>query len=326
MPISESQRNRIRSQLRNRTKTRAFKPPKFPARIEQEYGTAIIKEVKKIDDLVKEILLPELGRLTAHKAERFDKDSQFKHLTGIALVTALMLKIKSLYYGEPVTEDSEPTQSLFTRIIKRTVKPFLERTKVKTEEQFVEEFERQTGSKPIPEQINVDEFVDESLARNVNLIKTIPSKYFSDIDTLVRNAVNKGELTSSVKEKIKKIQKDGKSKARLIARDQVGKLVGSIEEARQRKLNVKEYIWRTSQDSRVRSFANSGGYSDHKRLEGTIQKWSQAPVTIFRGTRSGERNHPMQDINCRCNAEPVYDNITGIVHPNTTTARKKTAA
>lgn len=324
MPISELQRNRIRSQLRNRAKTRAFKPPKFPTLVEMEYGKSIIKEVKKIDDLVKEILIPELGRLTGHKVERFDKDSQFKHLTGIALATALMLKIKSMFYGEPVTEDSEPTQSLFTRIVKRMVKPHLERVKVKTEDQFVDEFERQTGGKPIPEQINVDEFVNESLARNVNLVKTIPSKYFSDIDTAVRNAVSKGELTGVVKETIQKIQKDGKSRARLIARDQVGKLVGNIEEARQRKLGITHYIWRTAQDSRVRSFANTNGASDHRRLEGTLQKWSSPPVTTFKGKLAGERTHPGEAIQCRCNAQAVYDDLTGIEHKDTIEARKKT--
>jgi uncharacterized protein with gpF-like domain len=78
------------------------------------------------------------------------------------------------------------------------------------------------------------------------------------------------------------------------------------------------------QDSRVRSFANSSGASDHKRLEGTIHKWSQPPVTVFRGKRAGETNHPGEDINCRCLSQPVFDEITGIDHPETIKARKLT--
>lgn len=324
MPISEAQRNRIRSQLKNRRKTKAFKQPSFPHMIEMEYGKAIIKEVKKIDDLVKEILLPELSRLTGHKEERFDRNIEFRHLTGIALVTALINKIKGAFYGEILREDSEPNQNLFTRSIRRMAKPFLERTKDKTEVQFVKEFERQTGTTPIPEQINVDEFVNESLARNVNLIKTIPARHLSEVDRLTREAVSKGELSTTLREKITESSKKSKNNARLIARDQIGKLVGNIEEARQRKLGVKNYIWRTSQDSRVRSFSNTNGSSDHKRLEGTIQKWSDPPVTVFRGKRAGSKNHPGQDIQCRCHPEAVYDELTGIEHPNTVKAREKT--
>lgn len=326
MSISDSQRTRIRKQLSNRRKTRAFKDPKFSTMIEMEYGKAIIKEVKKIDDLVREILLPELGRLTSHKEERFDDTKmQFRNLVGIALATALIQRMRSRFYGEPLTEDSDPTQNLFTRIIKRMIKPHLERVKDKTEGQFVNEFERQTGVKPIPAQINVDDFVDESIARNVNLIKTIPSRHFSDIDNLVRDAVSKGELSATLKKKIQEVSKASRNRARLIARDQIGKLTANIEEARQRKVGVIEYIWRTSQDSRVRSFSNSNGYSDHKRLEGIIIQWNDPPVTVFRGKRAGEKHHAGTDIQDRCHPEAIYDDITGITHPNTVAARKKTA-
>jgi SPP1 gp7 family putative phage head morphogenesis protein len=319
MPISDNQRNRIRKQLSNRRKTRPFKAPKYPAMIEMEYSKTLVKEVKKIDNLVKEILIPEIGRLTTHKEERFD--AQFKNLSGIALATALIQKIRSAFYGEPLTEDSEPTQNLFTRIIKRTVQPFLERIKSKTEEQFVDEFERQTGTKPIPAQINVDEFIQDSLRNNVSLIKTIPQQYFEKLRQDVENAVRKGELSSTLREKIQDTSKASKNRARLIATDQIGKLTANIEEARQRKLGVTHYIWRTAQDTRVRSLANSNGYSDHKSLEGTLQKWSKPPVTVFKGKRAGERHHPGTDIRCRCNAQAVYDDMTGVDHPDTKKAR-----
>lgn len=323
MPTKEAQRKRIREQLRNRRKTRGFKEPKEQKMIEMEFGKAIIKEINKIDLVTKQVLKPELGRLTGHKAERFD--AQFKDLAGLALSAALIGKMKSIFYGETVSPDSEPRQELFTRSLNRMVSPFLERVKDRTETQFVSEFERQTGTVPLQSQLDVDEFLKDSLHSNISLIKTIPEKHFSQLKMITEQAVRKGELSQDLQAKIRELSDNSKSSARLIARDQISKLTGNIEEARQRKVGVTEYIWRTRRDGRVRSFANTNGASDHKRLEGTIQKWSDPPVTVFRGKRAGAQNHPSQDIQCRCWPQAIYDDLTGIPHPDTIAARKKAA-
>jgi uncharacterized protein with gpF-like domain len=323
MLISKTHKDRIKDQLRNRRKTRQFKTPRFPTMIEMEYGKAIIKEVKKIDETVKEILLPELDRLTGHKQERFDK--RFADLAGIALVAALIARMKSVFYGESIKPDTEPRQEIFTRSMRKMVSPFVERVKKKTEKQFVSEFERQTGTTPTRNILNVDEFVNDSLRNNVALIKTIPSQHFSKIEQTVKEAVRKGELSATTKEKILELSDVSKRRARLIARDQIGKLTANIEEARQRKAGVTEYIWRTRQDGKVRSYANSDGYSDHKRLEGVIIKWTGPPVTVFKGKRAGERHHAGTDIQDRCFPQAIYDEITGVEHPDTKEARKKAA-
>jgi len=319
---TENQRKRIKNQLANRRKTRSFKEPSENKMIEMEFGKAIIKEINKIDKITKEILIPELDRLTGHKEERFD--DQFKNLVGIALVAALIARMKSMFYGESVHPDTEPRQELFKRSINRMTKPFLERVKDKTEKEFVNEFERQTGTQPLQNQLNVDEFIEDSLQANVSLIKTIPEQHFSQIKTLTENAVRKGELTPALQKKIRELSQASKNRARLIARDQVAKLMGNIEEARQRNLGVTRYIWNTRQDQRVRSFASTKGASDHKRLEGTIQKWGADPVTVFKGKRAGERHSPGNDIACRCWSQAVYDEITGIEHPDTKAAEAKT--
>ena len=162
---TESQRKRIKKQLSNRRKTRAFKEPPENRMIEMEFGKAIIREINKIDEITKKVLLPELDRLTGHKQERFDK--QFKDLVGITLVAALIARMKSMFFGESITPDTEPRQEIFTRSLNKTVKPFLNRIKEKTEIKFVNEFERQTGTKPLPAQLNVDEFIQDSLKKRV---------------------------------------------------------------------------------------------------------------------------------------------------------------
>lgn len=308
-------------------KTKKFLKPTFPDLIVMEYGKAIIKELDKINQLTQEILIPHLDKIVGTKDQRLDStirlDVELKHLAGVALVGELIRRMKSKFYGEVLGEDQEPSQRLFSRSIRRLVQPFMRETKNFTEKRFVKEFERQTGTSPLPKTLDVKTFVDEATIKNINLIKSIPQVHFGKIQTLVENAVNRGQLSRDVKEELLNIKDVSENSARLIARDQIGKLISSVNEARQRKNNVTHYIWRDMEDTRVRSFANSNGRSDHKRLGGALIPWDKPPITVFRGKRAGERHHAGMDIQCRCFPQPVYDFITGIVHPETVAARKK---
>lgn len=324
--LSERQKEIIRNRVSRRRAIRKFKAPVFPDMIIMEYGKAINKEVDKIDSLIKEILVPELDRIVSTKDSRFDiTKEEIKKAAGVALVALLVAKVKSAFYGESLSADQEPRQTLFSKVAKRISEPFIKRADKFQKDRFVAEFERQTGTRPIESQIDVKEFIDDATRKNVSLIKTIPQKYLGQVQTLVENAVGRGQLASEVTKELKNIKDKIKDNSRFIARDQISKLTGVINEARQRKLGVEEYIWRTMQDSRVRSLANTSGRSDHKRLEGTIQRWDSPPVTIFSGKLAGSRAHPRQDPGCRCEAQPVYDEITGINHPDTVEARKKSA-
>ena len=78
-------------------------------------------------------------------------------------------------------------------------------------------------------------------------------------------------------------------RAKVIARDQVGKLNGQLTQARQQALGITEYVWRTSRDQRVRDA--------HADRDGRRFRWSTAPA-------DGHPGHPVQ---CRCVAEGVID-------------------
>jgi SPP1 gp7 family putative phage head morphogenesis protein len=83
------------------------------------------------------------------------------------------------------------------------------------------------------------------------------------------------------------------SRAKLIARDQVGKLFGAIQEARQVGLGIDRYTWRTSNDNRVRD--------THEKREGESYSWNDPPGDL---SDPGDGGHPGFPINCRCWAEP----------------------
>lgn len=133
--------------------------------------------------------------------------------------------------------------------------------------------------------------------QNVSLIKTLPQETFSDIEQMLYRDGRRGLSVTKLKEQIIERFDATDNQSALIARDQVNKFNGSLTELRQTKAGIEEYTWLTSQDGRVRH--------DHDILNNTIQKWDKPPITVRTGKRSGERNHPGQDIQCRCNAIPV---------------------
>jgi len=74
--------------------------------------------------------------------------------------------------------------------------------------------------------------------------------------------------------------------------------VDLIQQERQQALGAETYIWRTSQDSRVRA--------SHRALDGTIQRWDTPPIV---DEKTGRRAHPGEDFQCRCRAEMDVDAV-----------------
>jgi SPP1 gp7 family putative phage head morphogenesis protein len=136
---------------------------------------------------------------------------------------------------------------------------------------------------------------------NVSLIKSIPKYKEDSFKNQLIALITKDARVEEIQKVIEKKFNLTKSRAALIAQDQVGKLNGVLEKYRQEQLGVTRYIWRTSGDSRVRE--------DHRRLEGKTFSWNKPPV-IDRTT--GERGNPKEGIRCRCWAEPVLEDVIDI--------------
>lgn len=129
------------------------------------------------------------------------------------------------------------------------------------------------------------------VAENVALIKSLPDAYFADVEKAVSRAVASGQRAEDVADELQERYGVSESRAALIARDQVGKLTGRVNEDRQQALGIDRYVWRTSNDERVRP--------EHAEREGQVFSWSDPP----------EDGHPGEPIQCRCHAEPVLDEL-----------------
>jgi SPP1 gp7 family putative phage head morphogenesis protein len=134
--------------------------------------------------------------------------------------------------------------------------------------------------------------------RNVNLIKSLATR---QIETLRNELLPEAELEGlRVEDLRKKIQDSfdvSKSKADLLARDQVLKLNGQITQLRQTNAGITHYTWSTSGDERVREA--------HRDLDGTVQAWLTPPQV----SDDGRTEHPGGDYQCRCVAVPILPEL-----------------
>lgn len=136
---------------------------------------------------------------------------------------------------------------------------------------------------------------------NSNLIKSTNHQFIDQSQELINRGLMRGERHEDIAKKLFSQQKRGleedsifkkaRTRAAVIARDQVNKANGDMTRLRQEKAEVKKFIWRTAGDSRVRA--------EHRAFDGKTYTWKKGagPRGIF----------PGEDIMCRCYAEPVID-------------------
>ncbi len=132
---------------------------------------------------------------------------------------------------------------------------------------------------------------------NVDLIVTIPDRYFKRLERDVVRGIDEGQHPKTFAKQIEADFGSSESDAARIARDQIGKLNADFNQERQRSLGITSYIWRTGNDNRVRD--------NHFELEGTHHEWGDPPMGG--GTNEDEAGDPGEGIQCRCYSEPDFD-------------------
>lgn len=129
--------------------------------------------------------------------------------------------------------------------------------------------------------------------RNISLIENLSAEQLDNTRDIILQAGRQGTRNEVVRKQLQERIGVVRSRADLIARDQIGKLNSQLTQRRHQSLGIDSYTWRTSQDERVRE--------THAVLEGTVHRYDNPPVT----NDAGDANNPGEDFNCRCTAEPV---------------------
>lgn len=139
--------------------------------------------------------------------------------------------------------------------------------------------------------IKVPRIVEGFVQENVALIKSIPDVIATDMDKLVTRSFSSGMPHRELAKQIDAKFDVGESRARLIARDQIGKIQGALNATRQQDLGIKSFTWMSVGDERVRP--------EHEDLNGKVFSYNDLP----------DEGLPGEPIQCRCSAEPVFDDI-----------------
>lgn len=131
-----------------------------------------------------------------------------------------------------------------------------------------------------------------AVVENVGLIRSIPEKYFQQIQGSVMRAYMRGRDLKTLTDEIEDIGGVTRRRAAFIARDQSNKLHGATTDARRMELGITEADWQHS----------GGGKEprpDHVAAHGKRYKIAEGCLI------SGEYIQPGELINCRCTSKSV---------------------
>lgn len=278
---------------------------KFPKSMAVNYWRDIKPVVTRIRELYKKVIEPELEDLLNFEHVEVPDVSMDDSVT--EKIGRLFRRFRINYYGQEYPIDDDPKTITFRNKTENQVSKDsksiarFHKTRFDANARFV------IGVDPLKREPWLKGYLQDWTTQNVNLIKDIPDFAIGSMENLVTQSVLRGDSQTFLKNQIINLLGTTETRARLIARDQSNKLYGTLTELRSQFNGWDFYEWDDSNDSRVRTLQNSSGYSDHHGLNGKIFKFSEPPITVFKGKRAGERNIPGTDINCRCVSLVIMD-------------------
>lgn len=203
----------------------------------------------------------------------------------------------------------------FESQLERLAREVVVRTDTVTTGAFIESVNKAVGVdlSAIITNEGLNDYLEAALIENVNLIKTIPSQYFSQVRTSVISGMRNGDRPSTIAKRLQELSGVTQRRAAFIARDQVAKLNADIVEARQTNAGITHYRVITSGDERVTG--NPAGRYPNAKIKcyeiarrdigfgPGVYSWKEgAEYAGQKGLHPG-KHHP----GCRCTSSPVFE-------------------
>lgn len=269
---------------------RRLHSPKAPMATVVAYQTLLRKTLAGIDKHVEAIFLEGWDRNPIHFSGEVPR-SDAKNPPGSSYVR------KRLAQAEIVLEEAITPASQLSRDIRVLAARVNNKGDI--------EFRRLVGISPRKD-LGVGAALDQFRDQNVSLIKSLVGTQLDEITGILANAEIGALRVEDVRAQIQDRFSVSKSKADLLARDQILKLNGDLTKTRQTAIGITKYIWTTSHDERVRGNPNGKWPKGlHFDLDGTIHDWAHPPICSL----DGRRAHPGGDYQCRCIAYPVLPEL-----------------
>ena len=268
---------KIREQRNKKRRVKRMYRPKYPRMLEAQYVKTILEYVDKMQAMTQSIISPQLSGIIDQAGFRQDawNDSVDNVIESLKVSFDKELPDFSVY----ASDIGQKTSDWSNKEWQKTMKSVMQ----------VEFYQNEPW---------LSGLVDSFVKQNVNLITKLTSETTTDIHGIVDRGIVAGKRHETIMKEIisgTDLQKGKfqtvRTRARLIARDQVAKLNGNLMRLRQTNLGITHYIWRTSLDERVRP--------THAALEGKRFSWDNPP----------DVGNPGEDYQCRCTAEPDFQEL-----------------
>lgn len=176
---------------------------------------------------------------------------------------------------------------------------------LEVDKQLIDLIQKQTGLglSGLAQDEAIQEAIAVAKAAQIALIKSLPQQYLDRVEQSVIAGIQSGAgyFDEELDEALAKIEKLTQNRAKLIARDQLGKVNSRISQVRQESLGITHYTWVSMRDLAVRGAPNYYSFYNHNRRDRMVFEWAN-PV--------GD-GHPGQPVNCRCGAIPYVGHLTG---------------
>ncbi|EYR81397.1 phage minor head protein [Shinella sp. DD12] len=219
-----------------------------------------------------------------------------------SIIPLYQLEIERKRAQPAVTVDAEPNwfnrigllRMALVRIASNTVDRILNLEGLRHTENFMAAAKRALGIdiRAVVRQEDIEDYVREAIARNTSLITGLSD----DLQKRIEQAVYDNSIAGNSVKTLRKTLMDqfgiADRRAKLIARDQMGKFNSDLNRIRQTQAGVTSYVWSTSHDERVRE--------RHRKLDGKTYKWGEA-------TGAEQGLPPGQPVQCRCIARGVVE-------------------
>ena len=135
------------------------------------------------------------------------------------------------------------------------------------------------------------------IAQNAELIRTLPRLIVAKTTAMIATRQQEGSRAEiSVPELLRHVTR---VEAARIARTETSKASTALTQARSESLNLNFYVWRTSEDARVRL--------SHRKMAGVVVAWTDPPdPERLAGEKSSAGHYNAGNVwNCRCYPETL---------------------
>lgn len=275
MAVSRALIDALAQRVRRRRRKRGLQPAKFPRARELTYIRELRDLSREVSELIRKRVLPLLEEV------RTDAETKPVSTRVLRVISDLRMEV------------ADRVRPRATAVAGKMVQGVADASRAALNDSY----ERVIGLRPWDSDDTLRGLKAQKIRENVDLITSIPMQQLDQVERVISEGVSAGTRVETIRKQVEERFQVSESRAELIARDQVGKINAGLNQVRQENIGVTSYTWQSSNDERVRP--------RHAELDGTKHRWDDPPIT----NDQGDRNHPGEDYQCRCNSVADIDGL-----------------